>query len=62
MNNQAPLDYPEKTPEYQEGCHSRRIGEQRSACPYGMHLMFERHLFLAGWHDTDMGMERRQAA
>lgn len=54
MNNQAILYSPERTLEYREGCAARRNGESRNACPYGMHMLFERSLFLAGWHDTDM--------
>lgn len=55
MNNQAPLDYPEIAIEYLEGASSRQRHECIEACPYGLHMMFERSLFLAGWHDTDMG-------
>ncbi|MCY1384120.1 hypothetical protein D9M71_67200 [compost metagenome] len=53
-NNQAPLSFPERTTEYREGCEARRNGDSRSVCPYGLHMLFERSLFLAGWHDTDM--------
>lgn len=66
MNNQALLDHPELTIEYREGVASRQRHECIEACPYGLHLMFERSLFLAGWHDTDMGkaaqIYRRKAA
>lgn len=55
MNNQAPLRNPETTIEYREGVSSRHRHEPIEACPYGLHMLFERCLFLAGWHDTDMG-------
>lgn len=54
MNNQAILGDPERTIEYREGREARINGHSRNACPYGMHMLFERSLFLAGWHDADM--------
>ncbi|WP_313461547.1 ribosome modulation factor [Pseudomonas nitroreducens] len=62
MNNQAPLTFPERTAEYIEGAESRRGKFSRGACPYGQHMMFERSLWLAGWHDTDMAMTARRVA
>lgn len=53
-NNQAPLDYPERTIEYREGQTACLWDKSRDACPYGRCQLFERSLWLAGWHDMDM--------
>ncbi|MCY1275349.1 hypothetical protein D9M68_651030 [compost metagenome] len=56
MNNQAPIEHPERTHAYQEGAGYRRHGLGREACPWGMGDMKQRHLFLAGWHDMDIAL------
>ncbi|MNO23672.1 hypothetical protein D3C76_134770 [compost metagenome] len=60
--NRMLLDSPARTAEYREGCEARRCNEPLAACPYGMHMLLERSLWLAGHHDTDMAAERRRAA
>lgn len=56
MNNQAPIEDPERTHAYREGADFRRRGLSKEACPWGAGQLKKRHLWLAGYHDTDMAM------
>lgn len=49
---------PENLPIYRAGHAARLSGASRMACPYGLHEMRQRHLFLAGWHDADMELSQ----
>ncbi|HEJ9974924.1 TPA: hypothetical protein ACHY14_000792 [Pseudomonas aeruginosa] len=60
MNSQAPLDFPENTIEYQDGIEAKQLGLTERACPWGVHDLFRRCLWLAGYHDTVL--DRREAA
>ncbi|MEW3423795.1 hypothetical protein QOZ34_31810, partial [Pseudomonas aeruginosa] len=56
------LEFPESTDEYREGIEARDRGERLQACPYGLHMLYERSLWLAGHHDRDIGIAPRVAA
>lgn len=56
MNNQAPIEHPEQTSAYRQGAESWHRGFRREACPWDFGEMMKRHLWLAGWHDTDMAL------
>ena len=49
---------PENHPIYRAGHAARLSGAGRGCCPYGLHDMRQRHLFLAGWHDADMELSQ----
>lgn len=59
MNNQAPIEHPERTIAYREGAGHRRHGFSKACCPWGFGDMKERHLWLAGWIDTDIALGER---
>lgn len=54
MSNQSPLDDPENTIEYKDGVEAKQFGLTDRACPWGVHDLMRRCLWLAGFHDTDL--------
>lgn len=56
MNNQAPLDHPELTPQYLAGVRARAEGRSKASCPHQTVDLLSRCLWLAGWNDTDRWM------
>lgn len=52
------INDPESNIDYRKGVDARDRAKSYRECPYGMSQMKRRHLWLAGWHDEDMGRER----
>lgn len=48
------IDPPEGTIEYQDGVEAKQLGLTERACPWGVHDLRRRCLWLAGFHDTDL--------
>ena len=47
---------------YESGREARRLSISKRSCPYGMGRMRERHWWLAGWNDEDIGIGEMEDA
>lgn len=54
MNVHQTDDFPDYHPVYQEGRAARFSGASRFSCPWGLHDMYRRCLWMAGFNDVDM--------
>ena len=62
MNNQAPLEHPELTPQYLAGVRARAEGRSKAACPHQTVDLYSWCLWHAGWGDTDKWMNAEELA
>ncbi|MOA69483.1 hypothetical protein D3C78_1976990 [compost metagenome] len=56
------IDHPQNRDEYISGLMARQRNLGKNYCPCGLAMMLEKHLWLAGWIDKDIEMQRRNRA